>query len=144
MSGGASRGETSKVKHSEVSSKAEESNKGESVGGFVSGVQEGTRGTKEKADGSHAFKVSFRDKVVGGETYKPFVIDDDLDGEKLATVTCRNVDFSRSKVQFSDEGLQVLAKSYIDSIVIKVLGKESELYRSYSSIQTCLATPWWV
>ncbi|MED6172451.1 hypothetical protein PIB30_050212 [Stylosanthes scabra] len=38
-----------------------------------------------------SFKVSFRDKVVGAPEPKPFLLDDSLDGDRLAVVQQRQV-----------------------------------------------------
>ncbi|XP_025627826.1 uncharacterized protein [Arachis hypogaea] len=51
------------------------------------------------------------------------IVDDSLDGDRLAVVTRRDSGASRPKVIFIDEEKKVLSESYIDSIVIKVLGK---------------------
>ncbi|MED6146182.1 hypothetical protein PIB30_032220 [Stylosanthes scabra] len=116
MDSGESGEESSRVNHGETTGNAGRSDKGESEGEFASKEKEGNHKVNGCSKDNHGFKVSFRDKVVDGEAPKPFVIHDDLDGDRLAVVVERNDDSSRPKITFSEEGLEVFAKPYVDTL----------------------------
>ncbi|QHO18930.1 RNA-directed DNA polymerase [Arachis hypogaea] len=127
MREGASRGERKAAQGGQrgmhKDAKAPSEGHSQEVGGAGKEAGEGGSkgGGRPATQGTFRSKVSFRDKVVGVSTPKPLVIDESLEGDRLAVVEGGNG--RRPKVTFSSEGRKVLAEPYKDSIVVKVFGK---------------------
>ncbi|XP_020979672.1 uncharacterized protein LOC110272150 [Arachis ipaensis] len=134
MREGESGGERLRVKHGEEDGHAMGRDKGESVGGCVSGVKEGS----SREGLGKPSKVSFRDKVIGAEKSKAFALVGSLSGDGIATVTGKQGDSHPPSVSFTKEAKSCLAEPYKEAIVIKVLDK----YYGYTALMHKLRIVW--
>ncbi|XP_057733875.1 uncharacterized protein LOC130949067 [Arachis stenosperma] len=134
MREGESGGEQLRMKHGEEDGHAIGRDKGESVGGCVSGVKEGS--SREGLEKSS--KVSFRDKVIGAEKSKAFALVGSLSGYGIATVTGKQGDSRPPSVSFTKEAKSCLAEPYKEAIVIKVLDK----HYGYTALMHKLQIVW--
>ncbi|MED6110730.1 hypothetical protein PIB30_045591 [Stylosanthes scabra] len=107
LSVGESGNEGSRAVHSEEPGNAGGGNKGESVGGRVSGDKEGyTRG-----------RVSFRDKVVGNARPGFSTAATALEGDRLGTVIGKQGDPQPPRIKFTKETRDVFSLPYKDAVI---------------------------
>nr|XP_025637066.1 uncharacterized protein LOC112732536 [Arachis hypogaea] len=121
MREGESGRERLRVKHGEEDGHTIERDKGESVGGFASGVKEGS--SKGDLSSRVTSKISFRDKVIGSTVATGINRAEALDEDSMAVVTGKQGDPMPPRVCFSEEARNILSEPYKEAIVIKVLGK---------------------
>ena len=83
-------------------------------------------------------KISFRDKVLGGNSVPKQTLPDDLLGNKLAKIETNEGDKLRPRITFDKSVIDVISAPWRDALVIKLLGRNL----GYSMIKGRLKNLW--